>query len=77
MRNHDLVSDGFLTLIGGKPRAAGFELAGFIDSVRRLPARRRTSALLPKGVDAREPDKVEDGNVREPAALIWLTCCAA
>jgi hypothetical protein len=24
-------------------------------------------------VTAREPDKVEDGNVREPAALIWLT----
>jgi hypothetical protein len=51
MRNHDLVSDGFLTL---------FELAGF----------RRAFAL---GVTAREPDKVEDGNVREPAALIWLT----
>jgi hypothetical protein len=53
----------------GQPRAAGFELAGFRDRVRRLLAGSRTSRFCPC-MTAREPNKVEDGNVREPAALI-------
>jgi hypothetical protein len=53
----------------GKPRAAGFELAGFDDRVRRLPGRRRTLRFCP-GVTC-ELDKVGDGNVREPEPVSW------